>query len=280
MNTSFWPLRFGVGVAFACATWWLPSQVSAYSCATNWVQAPSDGATDVPTNTRLWGFSTGDSTRLVGPSGPVPLEVRYVRIAFDATRATRLITHVPTRELEPNASYTIETKSSGRRGFVTGAGPAQQPPQQPELLSNEARAGDAEFGGYRYRELEFSHGPIIVGDANLALGPLTSISELELMENAREPELLEPASPILRWATSDTRLDVGLGACLVWPDADADQAQARFGAFDLAGNFSGWLVPLTLALPTEPRPCSSSNGSGPSARRSTKRDSSRSTATS
>lgn len=254
MRADYRRVLGGVRIALACAACLVPIRASAFSCATNWVRAPSDGATDVPTNMRLWGIGSQGSTRIIGPTGAVGLEQRYLRIARSATEVTVLTMLVPTRELEPNASYVIEIDSGAeypieRMRFVTGAGPAQQPPLVPELLSNEPRAGGL-YGYGRYRALEFSHGPIIIGDAYGALGSLSSVTELELNE-IPERQPLEPASAIVRWASSDALIDVGLSDCTVWPDAAADQVQARFGAFDLAGNFSGWLEPPALVLPTE-----------------------------
>src|SRR5688500_6685830 len=75
----------------ACLTVLTPSTARALSCATNWVQAPEDGDIDVPTNTLLWGYndfsvdtSSRISTRLIGPSGSVQLEQRYLAVHFDA----------------------------------------------------------------------------------------------------------------------------------------------------------------------------------------------------
>jgi hypothetical protein len=240
----------GFGLAVMCATSLTANRANALSCAANWLQAPMDGATDVPTNTRLWGYALrdGDGLRLVGPEGPVALEQRYIPVAQWANTGGHLSVLVPVRELEPNTEYTIELGRAGdfpRYEFVTGAGPAEQVLPPLALVSTEARAADG-FGGItRYRELQFSHGSILIGDVDAALGPLASVADIEVTE----PAVLAPPPSFASWATAGTHLAVGVGDCFVWPDADVERVRARFGAFDLAGNFSGWLDVPALDIP-------------------------------
>ncbi|MEO8184142.1 MAG: hypothetical protein ABI895_35430 [Deltaproteobacteria bacterium] len=252
MNIASLYATTGTCCAFVCAMFLGTKPASALSCATNFVQAPANGATDVPTNARLWGYG-GKPTRLLGPSGPVPLDRRFLPIV--SSDGPRLPMLVPERELGPHASYTIEVDHGGdfpveRTGFVTASGPAEQSPPPLELLSSEAVANESIYGIERYRALEFSHGPILVGDVDAVLGPLSSIAELEQRVPPNGPVEIDRSARLLWWARQGTRLDVGIGPCLAWPDQSADQASVRFGAFDLAGNFSGWLELPALELPT------------------------------
>ena len=242
----------GFGLALMCATSLAADRANALSCAANWVQAPIDGATDVPTNTRLWGYDlrAGDGLRLVGPEGPVALEQRYIPVAQWAHTGGYLSVVVPVGELEPNAEYAIEFGPAGdfpRYEFVTGAGPAEQALPPLELVANEARAADGFDGITRYRELQFSHGSILIGDVDAALGPLASVADIEVTGTA-PADLPTPAS-FLSWASAGTHLEVGVGDCRMWPNAEVERVRARFGAFDLAGNFSGWLDVPALEIP-------------------------------
>jgi hypothetical protein len=213
----------------------------------------------VPTNTLLWGADFGYasssvlSTRLLGPSGPVQLEQRYLPIYIYGEQKSHVPVLVPATELAPNTRYEIEVQD-WRRSFVTASGAAEQTPALPELLSSVPVAGE----GWRGRTLEFSHAGILIGDAGQLLGPVTSLSNL-LLETPDSPDGGTgapwdlPDAPAARWLTAESSLTVGGGGCTLWPDSSVERVQARFGAFDLAGNFSGWVdVPdLALATPDE-----------------------------
>lgn len=251
-------LRY-VCVSIACLTALVPGTARALTCATNWVRAPEDGAVGVPTNTLLWGFdfsyasSSVLSTRLLGPSGPVQLEQRYLPVYVSGEQKSQIPVLVPATELAPNTRYSIEGRDS-RSSFVTASGAAEQAPALPELLSSAPAVSEVSRG----RRLEFSHAGILIGDASEALGAVTSLSDLllqapDLPDGGAGTFLDLPDAPAARWLTTDATLTVGAGGCTVWPDYDLERVPARFGAFDLAGNFSGWLdVPdLALATPEE-----------------------------
>jgi hypothetical protein len=250
-------LKHACGI-IACLAVLTPGTARALSCVNNWVEAPRDGAVGVPTNTLLWGSdiahdtSTVLATRLIGPSGPVQLEQRYLPVYSDGEQKYYIPVLVPATELAPNARYQIEVRDRPRASFVTASGAAEQAPALPELLSSAPAAGE---GGSRWRNLEFSHGGILIGDADGALGAVSAVSDLlpdtpDLPDGGAGTFRELPDSPAARWLTTESSLSVGLGGCMVWPDASVERVQARFGTFDLAGNFSGWVEVPDLALPT------------------------------
>lgn len=240
-----------------CLTALTSGTASALSCASNWVQAPEDGAVDVPTNTLLWGYdgpgAESSSTRLIGPNGPVQLEQRYLPVYSYGDQRSLLSLLVPAAELAPNARYRIEVRypaweggeaSVQRKTFMTGSGATEQAPLL-ELLSSEPGASE---DSSRWRELEFSHTDILIGDSGSELGAVTSVSDL-LSESGQGAVLGSPDRSAARWLTRGASLSVGLGDCMIWPASSVERVQARFGGFDLAGNFSGWVDVPELTLP-------------------------------
>lgn len=255
MNSPQSNVLAGFASSLICAMALVSGRASALTCATNWVQAPADGTTDVPTNARLWGygFHTALGTRLLGPDGAVALSKSY--LPTGGSQYLPVLT--PERELDPNARYRIEvdysdpSASGGVSGefteFFTGAGPAEQGPAPLELLSNEPGTGSGLFGISRWRELEFSHGPLLIGDADAALGDARSIDDVAVASESVDFSAPDSGLPAALWFGTGPRIYAGIADCMAWPSYEVERVAARFGAFDLAGNFSGWLdVPLEL----------------------------------
>ena len=241
----------------------VPDTANALSCAGNLPNAPWPDQADVPTDARLWGYP-GDRTRLLGPSNEVvPLDERAFRFAdIGASRSLASIL-VPRERLQPNARYTVEVDGGGeydpwRVCFVTGGGPGGPAPAPPTLLSTEPTMGAYFEGGpvSRWLTLEFEgireRGLILIGDTNDvdqgALDELPAIEDFFVSDTTLRLETLLDG-PTLDWASTNESLSVGRSDCLVWPSGAGDALDARFGVFDLAGNFSGW-VELPLELPS------------------------------
>ena len=114
--------------------------------------------------------------------------------------------------------------------------------------------GSGWLGVNRTLSLELPHGGILIGESGGALDDVASLDDLLASPDAGFVSVdASPTSPIVRWATTDSVLSVGLGDCVVWPSSEA-AATARFGVLDLAGNFSGWGEPVDLELPFTPPP--------------------------
>lgn len=247
-----------IGAVMAVA----PGTAHALSCATNYLRVPLAGQDNVPIDTLLWGYSLGN-TRLLGPSGEVvPLVERALIVAwYGASRGTVPIL-VPESDLQPDARYKIEVDWKGdypleRSEFVTGPGPASAPPAPPALVGAEAQIGTfwASSALARWQNLQFQgvseRGQILIGDPGLGeLGSITSIEGL-LVDGPPSAETVAEA-PVVQWVSVGDALSVGFTDCALWPDGAPDTLPARFGALDLAGNFSGWVdVPLELPSAAE-----------------------------
>lgn len=247
-----------------CGIHVMPDTARALSCATNWIPAPAQGDVGVPTNTLIWAhgrFGGASPARLIGPAGEVPVEERFFTVAISVDQGTNYPVLVPEAELEPDTTYRIETSYEDISGvvttesvsFTTGSGPLTSAPLPPQITSSEPGAGNGWEGGVnRYLRLGVAHEGILIADNAGALGTIESAQDLWLPERDADFESVPLASGtrVVRWATLDSELWVGLGDCMVWPETAADREQARFGVLDLAGNFSGWTGPVELTLPS------------------------------
>jgi hypothetical protein len=245
-----------------------PGTAHALSCATNWTQVPRDGDRDVPTNTLIWAhgrFGGASAARLIGPSGEVATDERFVPVAILPGEGTNFPVLVPRAELEPDTRYAIEISYdyeppnadvTEQVHFTTGSGPATTAPALPALVSTEEGAGTGWLGGTeRWLSLDFErHGGILVADTANALGSVASANDLFVEGASFASVELTPTTRVVRWLAADTTVYVGKGDCLIWPEDGADQQSARFGVLDLAGNFSGWMTTeLELPSPVEAR---------------------------
>lgn len=251
--------------ALGCAVSAAPGTAHALSCATNWAQVPRDGERDVPTNTLIWAhgrFGGTSPARLIGPSGEVTVDERFMPVAITPGRATNYPVLVPRAELEPNTRYAIQTSydneeplsdTTERVWFTTGSGPATTAPLLPALVSIEKGAGMGWGGNQRWLSLGFEpHGGILVADTAAALGSVDSAYDLFVESGSFASVDLTPTTRVVRWLSADDTVGVGEGDCLVWPEDGADHQSARFGVLDLAGNFSGWMTTeLDLPSPVE-----------------------------
>jgi hypothetical protein len=253
-----------VGIV-GCAMVVAPGTAQALSCRTNWLQEPRDGATGVPTNTLIWAhgrFGQSNAARLIGPSGPVPVQERFIPVAIASGRATNYPILIPAEPLRPNTRYRIEVTHrrdppdediTESTSFRTGDGPKLDAPPLPSLVSKVAEAGpgwSVELN--RWLTLELPHDGILIADNAGALGDVGSVSELLQPTPASFVSFdLSPSSRVVRWLSTDPELHVGLSDCLVWPEDNVERQEARFGVLDLAGNFSGWSEVTELVLPSD-----------------------------
>jgi hypothetical protein len=273
-----------VGGVLGCATLVMPGKAGALSCAINSLIAPEAGAVGVPTNTLLW--SSQEGTRrlhLIGPAGEVPLEERQLLIALGERSASAASVLKPTAELQGDTLYRVEFDDDREIGyyafsFTTGSGPSSVAPPKAELLSSEP--GGSKFPSTpesRYVTLQFAFQGILIGESGGTLGQVESLSDL-LVEGAAPRMNITPQSPVVRWIRSTTDgaggLALGQGPCMVWPDDDTDRQQARFGVFDLAGNFSGWTETREVVLPSWEEARAIINAKGDADETSVQRDSS------
>jgi len=247
-----------LGTLIGCAIALASGTSRALSCGPSLPVLPQDGATDVPTNTLLWSFRGSflpALVRVLGPGGEVAVEERWLRVLGEDRRSVLR----PLQELAPNSPYTVEITGldaetgaplersggadHGEVHFTTAAGPLLTPPELPRLLSQEAfvRKG---WSGLIERSVALSFEPhtgILIGDADAAAGAATGLEDLFEAE---------PAVGKVTWATLESYLDISPSLCTTWPEG-VPRVDGRFAVLDIAGNFSGWLAGVELALPSD-----------------------------
>lgn len=190
------------------------------------VDAPADGATDVPTNAVLWiPFDVsleGDeptTSRLRSDDG--------TEVALDVHVVGGLRVMQPLEPLAPFTRYTVVGCHDGAcpielRAFTTGEGPDLDPPAIPVELGRER---DVErivgfcAGTYRTVAIDLDFEGLLVADLGLP--------EFDERTRRGQPDVIT------------TEVDHPL----VIDESEApltDPVAIRVGAFDAAGNFSGW----------------------------------------
>lgn len=240
-------LRLIAAVALALLV--TPAVARACSCGFGFeVLWPELGATEVPLNTRIWIAQLEEFE--IPPLGEPLLHVFGETTALEFTTSTidtgngPLTVLTPLAPLAPMTRYELldcayvdcvdGTGGSLVTRFITGTTTDTAPPPRPV---ETGRDGDADRGGRTscgksaWARVEFTAEGLVV---------------MQLDEGTLDPEALLGEVSI---ATLEDNATVGRGACFTgWPDWESNSATVRYGAFDLAGNFSGWTEPDTLTI--------------------------------
>lgn len=207
------------------------------------IELPAHGAEDVPTNARLWFdrqasfLGRRSELVLVGHDG-MELETTQVRLEMFANQALVVLT--PLAPLLPEARHQFwecdgPMCSTLISEFTTGTEADTIPPALPVETDREQ--------GRDTVSLSFDfEGVLIVSLGDVALDPAT------LTGSAHS-------------ASTDSNVAFEDDCPYSWPGAAEDEQTLRYGAFDLAGNFSGWSEPEPLSL--SGCGCSATNRSTP-----------------
>jgi hypothetical protein len=205
----------------------------------------------VPTNARIWiGAGIGED----GSGAPLAIRLterphgREVPVTSGVLTSNFHRIHVLVPEaLAPDTSYDVLGPEESLGAFTTADGPDQTPPAVPRLL--ETRIDVQSIGvccdcsPWRLAGFRTEHGGFIgVMDRaetsfvafELRAGTVTDIAFTDLNGHG------DPRGHLL-----------GKNMCFTnWPEGgDGARTTVRFGAFDLAGNFSGISEPLDVQMP-------------------------------
>lgn len=239
-------LRWIAAVALALLA--VPSVAHACSCGFGFgVLWPEQDATGVPLNTRIW---IADLNEIgVSQLGEPLLRVFGETTALDFTTSTIDTSKGPLTVLTPLAALAASTQYElvdcayvecvdGSGGslvtrFTTGTAADTDPPPRPVETD---RSGDA--GGSRRDSCGKFKTATVQLDAE-------GLIVMDIGDPTFDPATLSGRTSVV---TFDPEITVGRGACSTgWPTSE-DSAPVRYGAFDLAGNFSGWTEPDTLTI--------------------------------
>ena len=190
----------------------------------------------MPANAKFWFVSQNDrdlhEAILSGAEDTsLTLEVSTIRVGSGG----RIRVFDPGRALDPGGSYELHVFSENatepdERFFFGGAERDEVPPPLPEVLRHTTDHAPAAFSCAADRWME-----ITFADENEGL----------IVVDVDEDESLFPSE--LRGGVTAAAIgqsvELGYGGCVEgWPHGERT-ATLRFGAFDVAGNFSGWTEP-------------------------------------
>lgn len=234
----------------ALGTSLLPARAEACSCMpagfTDFM-APEDGATSVPTNTRIWvgGQQLGNGDF----SGQTTLPIELQDASGNAVPGTEqklvgaaelVAVFVPAADLTPGESYQVVVGSEVLSTFSVGGGRDETPPQVPSIVSQD--------------NIHESGNVSSCGEAHYANLGIRHDGVLALMDREEESTLdaTLPAGTLTELVVRDT-VTLGDAPCATsWEEAKrGSKTQVRFSAFDLAGNFSGWSQDETVRIGAE-----------------------------
>ncbi len=255
----------------------LPAPAHACSCALNNTDylAPADGATEVPTNTRIWvgGAHFGDDSPTVEDLESSP---PFLLLQDDGTEielsagvlsesSLSIAVFTPTAELVAGGVYSLvkeiynldspEPTLVSLTTFSVGGAADLEAPALPRELARSS-SSSARLPGQMS-----SCGPTDV--VNI------SVEETGHLLVAQLGETGDFDTDNLNGVVSDLSPDgvfrLGVGSCRwSWPEAaPGASADAQWGALDLAGNFSGWSEATEIVIPPAGCSCSAQGNSTP-----------------
>ncbi len=241
-----------IALLLALASTLLAGSALACSCAFEETEllAPADGATDVPVNARIWvGAGTANwgqgAVTLTGEAGA---EVAAT-VSDLSGNNERIIVLAPAADLDAGAAYEVRVDDEVIGSFVAGAEADDAPPEVPGELEREATSSA------RVPGMANSCGPTDV--VTLDLEPTGHVLIASLQgEDTVDVEAIDGEAADV---SLDGLLRIGSAGCTwSWTDAAPGASTGvRWGAFDLAGNFSGWSDEVTVTVPPAGCTCSS-----------------------
>ncbi len=270
---ALWSLSVALVAALSA-----PGSALACSCAIGSTDflAPADGSTEVPTNTRIWvgGMHIGgapQSAEELTTSPPVILQKddgTEVDLTAGVIAGNNEVIGVftPTVELAPGGVYSLvrEIYSSNDPDpifetlttFTVGAEADNEFPAVPSELARSSSSSPRVPGQVS------SCGPTDMVEVRVE-----ATGQLMVGQTGDEFEF-DPAelNGSVSEVSFDGELDLGVGNCQwSWPDAKPNAStELRWGAFDLAGNFSGWTEPTEITIPPAGCSCTAQGGGTPS----------------
>jgi hypothetical protein len=238
MKTFAWTLA--AGAALLTQT---PSTAEACSCvdprSETSLLAPSDGAVDVPLNTRIWiGAKFGIDTFELRDSRDAKVESA---LSFIDGGNARMHVLSPKAALEPSSTYHVVVDGVSLVSFTTGADRDETAPARPAVTSQASKIYEPD--GYD------SCGPSYATEFQLTGEGLLTVMVQE--GTVFNPNTVSGAPLFVSYEASGTP-SLGRSGCFTnWPDAERGASKpVRFGSFDLAGNFSGLTDPIEAKIPS------------------------------
>lgn len=218
-----------------------PAPAEALSCLepSSTLRAPEDGAVDVPLNALVWighhyVYRFEPAILLDQEGAEVPSEPHVL----ESNGADYWII-VPDEPLDASTTYQVVLDDDVLSTFTTGEHWLEGPPPAPEVgeeLSRTNSGSSLSMGCavVSVRLEVFHEGLLAVAD----IGGEAKLSPA--LASGSVSEVLE-----------DFESYIGRGCCYTtYSEAQGGgTTEVRYGAFDIAGNFSGWGEPVTITFP-------------------------------
>ncbi len=255
-------LLTGMALALGAA---FPRAAEACSCAFDETQmlAPADGETDAPTNARVWvgaglfwgsrGSSAERVSLLDGAGAPVDAVATEMAGYIDL-----VVVLTPAAPLISGETYSIQVDEDEVLGtFTVGGDSDTDAPAIPAELDRESSSSA------RHPNMMSSCGPTDVVSLELEPTGLIYVANIEGVDGLDPDGLTGEASEL----SATPELYIGSAGCTwSWPDAEPHASTTvRWGAFDIAGNFSGWSEPSDVTIPAAGCSCTLEGGAPPAA---------------
>lgn len=220
-----------IAVIAALVTLASAPDAAACDCAQGDRVEPSVSSTSVPSNTKVWVFQLGCETpelrRIDGTIVPTSMT------SLDRTRVLH-----PDDPLEIGSTYEVVGCFGTASTFMVTTGPDDEPPARPSVSTTEPEngsGGTSSCGEYEYVPLLASQTDTILTldiAGRAALDPeAVSGKVADVFFPFQRPVVGNEVCGSFNWSFSE----------------EGDAVDTRLGAFDYAGNFSGWSEPETVA---------------------------------
>jgi MYXO-CTERM domain-containing protein len=209
-----------------------PPEAAACECGFSQIAEPSFNSRKVPTNTKVW-------ITLMSCSAPTLQKIDDgTFVPGIATMMDDVQVFHPSEPLELGSTYVVfSCDGTSVTTFTVNEGPDNDPPPRPTVstLNPESSPGDfSSCGGYEYVPLLAEQTDMIL---TLDIAGRAALDPKEV--SGAVLDVFFPAEQLL----------VGNAICSSsnWTFDDQGAAvDTRLGAFDYAGNFSGWSDPETV----------------------------------
>ncbi len=224
---------------------------------------PHAGTVGVPTNTRIW--IVGPTLDLYGADGqgqlcddpPRLLDDQGAQVVTSLERLGQVVVLTPAQPLTQGSTYVVEhgcidaeplddddPMSPASTRFTVDAPADDEPPPLPDV------AVDA---------------PVVQGD-RVSIEVQGEFDRILVVDIGSEA-MLDPAGPSGTVSTASIAAEFSLGnvgCATTWPTVRPGVSTTlNFGAFDLAGNFSGWTEAEPLDVESQGCACRATPGGGP-----------------
>ena len=240
----------------------------ACSCAIGFTEfvAPAQGASGVPSNTRIWVGVANLADALDPASGITLLDSDGEAVGVTHSEITAdldvLAVYTPDAPLAVGPYTVLDTAGSVITSFTVGADSDDEAPASPLEIGREA-SSDAR-GPFPTSSCGYADMVTIEVETD----GLFVLANVEGADSLDVDAVAGSASQV----AFDGTLRIGKAGCTFsWADAEPSATTTvRLGTFDLAGNFSGWTEPDAVTLPPAGATgtgsgCSAAGGASPGA---------------